>query len=71
MNNHRKIFYGTKDDWLSHMEYAVQDVFDDGFALNFQRVSTQELIDRGENFEEPEMYLVHDGIFEWKLWHEP
>lgn len=50
------IFYGSKEDWLNSKEYVIADIFDDQFAMNFDKISIKERIARGEKVSEPEVF---------------
>ena len=34
-------------EWLSEVSYLYMDVFDDNFAINFNKVSNGELVEKG------------------------
>ncbi len=49
----KKIYYGTKEEWLNENYYIVDNVYDDNFAINFEGISIKERIEKGGKIEEP------------------
>ncbi len=35
------------EEWLSETRYLYMDVFDDGFSINFEKVTNGELVEKG------------------------
>lgn len=50
----KKVFFGTKQEWLESEEYVVDDKFDDNFAVDFEILTVAEKIEKGFEVEEPE-----------------
>lgn len=50
----KDVFYGTREEWLDSETYIVEDIYDDKFAINFERITIAEQIEKGFEVEEPE-----------------
>lgn len=49
------VYNGTREEWLQEkVEYVVDDIYDDNFAIDFSMLTIADLIKSGIDVEEPE-----------------